>query len=132
MAGHFSVVQGSPNMVELEDTKRHKTDVFGIIEEMTSRAGGAEKASFAKITLWTPDKLHRHEMAEETYICLENEGQIFLDGKIVDFTPGVRVIIEPGTLHAARPIKGELVFYCVSSPPFDEKDVYYDRRGRKW
>lgn len=132
MLGHFSVVQGSPKMVELEDKKRRKIDVFGIIEEITSRAGGAEKASFAKITLWTADKLHFHKIAEETYICMEGEGQIFLDGKIIDFNPGVRVIIEPDTLHAARPVKGELVFYCVSSPPFDEKDVYYDRRGRKW
>ena len=132
MSSHYSVVQGSPKMVELEDTKRHKTDVFGMVEEITSRISGAEKASFAKITLWTPDRLHCHKVAEETYICIEGEGQIFLDGKIIDFTPGVRVIIEPGTLHAARPAKGELIFYCVSSPPFDEKDVYYDHRGRKW
>ncbi len=127
---NFTVVSEKPNIVEFNDGK----EVFGEVEEITSRAVGAERANVAKVTLWGPDVLHTHKEAEETYICLEGEGELYIDGQIIDFVPGIRVIIAPGTLHAARPKKewDKLVLLCVASPAFSPTDVYEDSRGRKW
>lgn len=126
----FTVVSEKPNIVEFNDDK----EFFGEVEEITSRAVGAERANVAKVTLWGPDVLHTHKEAEETYICLEGEGKLFLDGRIIDFVPGIRVIVAPGTLHAARPKEefGKLVLLCMASPAFSPDDVYEDPRGRKW
>lgn len=126
----FTVVKEKPNIVKFSDDK----EVFGEVEEITSRAVGAERANVARVTLWGADVLHAHKEAEETYICQEGKGELFLDGKITDFVPGVRAIIAPGTLHAARPKEefGKLVLLCVASPAFSPDDVYEDPRGRKW
>ena len=127
---NYKVIGERPKIVEFEDEK----EVFGEVEEITSRELGAEKANIVKVTLWGPDFLHKHKIAEETYVCLKGDGEIFLDGETFDFSEGERVIIPPGTLHATRPKRffGKLVFLCISSPPFDPKDVYNDPRGRDW
>jgi mannose-6-phosphate isomerase-like protein (cupin superfamily) len=124
------ILEEDPRVVYLDD----ETGNFGEIEEFTSKATGAQKANIVHVTLYGPDLLHSHKIAEETYISEIGGGELFLDGEIIPFVPGKRVIIGPGIVHAARP-KGnspELVFLCVSSPPFDPKDVYKDPRGRKW
>lgn len=38
-----------------------KKEVFGEVEEITSRALGAERTNVAKVTLWGPDFLHHHK-----------------------------------------------------------------------
>jgi mannose-6-phosphate isomerase-like protein (cupin superfamily) len=124
----YIIVREKPKIIELNDDK----GIFGIVEEITSRAVGAERANIAKIILWGPDILHTHKETEETYICVKGEGEIFLIDQIFEFIPGVRVIVRPGILHAAKPKKGKLVFLCVSSPAFNPKDVYNDPRGRAW
>ncbi len=119
-----------PNIVKLQ----HWNDTFGEVEEITSRNLGAERANVVKVTLQGRDILHSHKEAEETYVCLEGEGELFLDDQIVKFVPGVKVIIKPGTVHAARPKRNQskLVFLCISSPPFSSDDVINDPRGRRW
>jgi len=128
----FVVLRKKTKIVELIDEKRKEE--FGEVEEITSRDVGATQANLAKVTLYGPDYLHSHKKAEETYICVDGIGEIYLNGQILDFTPGTRVIIRPGTLHAARPkeILRKLVFWCISSPPFNPKDDYYDPKGRDW
>lgn len=129
------IITDEPNIVEL----REGGEVFGKVEEITSKALGAKRTNVAKVTLLGPDVLHSHGEAEETYICLEGQGELYLgelylDGQVFDFVPGMRVIIDPGIQHAARPNKDfeRLVILCVSSPPFDPNDVYEDSRGRRW
>lgn len=121
-----------PNIVEF----KHWKDTFGRAEELTSAVLGARQANISRITLTGRDILHYHKVAEETYVCREGEGYLFLNGKIVRFSRGDIVVIHPGTVHAAMPTrrdtKLELVFWCVSSPPFDPKDVFNDPRGRRW
>ena len=126
----FVLVREKAHVVELEDDK----EVFGEVEEITSRAVGAERVNVAKVTLWGPDILHYHKEAEETYICLEGEGELFIDGQIFKFVPGIRAIIRPGVVHAARPKQklGRVVFLCVASPAFSPDDVFEDSRGRIW
>lgn len=127
----FIFIKGeeAPLVVELQDGE----EFFGEVEEVTSRGLGAEWTSLAKVTLWAADFIHSHTHAEETYYCVEGKGRIYLNGKIREFCPGDRVIIKPGTLHAAKP-KGlsKLVFWCISSPAFNPIDVFEDERGRNW
>lgn len=120
-----------PDAVKLKDGK----EVFGQAEEFTSRVLGARQSNIVKVTLWGPDILHSHRKAEETYICMGGEGEIFLENDIYRFIPRMIVIIRPKVLHAARPKRGwskKLVFACVSAPPFDPSDVFEDSRGRNW
>ena len=126
----FVVIRTNPKVVKMEDDKGG----FGELEELTSRELGAERVNVVRISLWCPDFLHYHEISEETYICLEGEGELFLGDRVIRFNPGTRSIIRPGTLHAARPrlFGWKLVFLCVSSPAFDPADVYNDPVGRRW
>jgi mannose-6-phosphate isomerase-like protein (cupin superfamily) len=135
-----SFITAEPSLIEIVETEplifelKDEDEVFGQVKEITSRSIGARRANVAEITLWAADIIHKHKKNEETYICLEGEGEIYLDGRIIDFPPGTRVIIRPGVQHAARPkdTHSELTFLCVSSPAFDPNDVYEDPRGRKW
>jgi len=132
-AGHTVIGrEPKPKVVKL----KHWRDTFGEVEELISESLGAGRVGVAKVTLTSQDILHWHKETEETYICLKGEGEIFLDGEIVRFIPGVSVIIRPGTVHAARPRsrwgKDELVFFCISSPAFNPDDVINDLRGRRW
>ena len=126
----YYTVSKEPKEMKLKDDKV----VFGKVKEISSISKGARQASIAEVTLWGPDILHYHKKAEETYYCVSGKGEIFLNGKILEFERGTSVIIRPGTVHASRPNNpcGRIVFLCVSSPPFNRRDVYNDRRGRKW
>lgn len=129
---NFIIVKDLPVTADLVDPL-DPDDIFGTAEELVSEAFGAERVSVAKITLWATDILHNHKEGEETYIFVEGRGELFLDGEIFKVGPGVRVIIKPGVVHAARPKNDEeLVFWCVSAPPFNPEDVYNDPRGREW
>lgn len=128
----FIVVRDLPVTVDLVDPL-DPDDIFGTAEEETSEAFGAERVSVAKITLWAADVLHGHKEREETYIFVEGRGELFLDDEIFKVGPGVKAIIKPGVVHAARPKNDEeMVFWCVSVPAFNPEDVYNDPRGREW
>ncbi|MCK4799759.1 hypothetical protein KAS31_02165 [Candidatus Parcubacteria bacterium] len=124
------IITSKPEIIKLYD----KEKTFGEIREITSKELGAKYANFAEVTLWGPDFLHLHKRAEETYVCLEGKGEIILDGIVYEFIPETRIVISPGTLHAVRPKtpNTKVVFYCVSSPPFNPNDVYNDKLGRDW
>ncbi len=126
----FIIIRKEPKVVVLKDNG----EVFGEIREILSVEGGAKRTNLAQVTLKGPDILHSHRKAEETYICVEGEGYIFLNGEIYDFGLGTRIIIKPGTLHAASPKNDseKLVFLCISSPAFDPDDVFEDPCRRVW
>ena len=125
-----NIIKEKPKVVEFKDGGT----VFGRAEEITSREVGAEGANLARITLFGPDVIHTHEKAEETYIYESGMGKILLGDQIFEFGPGTRVIIPPGMPHAAKPADSfpQLIFLCVSSPPFDPADDHLDPRGRNW
>lgn len=120
----------SGEMIMLED----ENGTFGRIWETTSAANGAKKAGIAHVELWGPDVLHWHKEAEETYLCLEGEGEMKVGRDICPFLPGYSVIIDPGTVHAAMPKSPcqLLRFLCISSPPFNPNDVFPEPQGRRW
>jgi mannose-6-phosphate isomerase-like protein (cupin superfamily) len=126
------IITDEPREITLEDNGI----VFGKVVEITSRAFGADRANVALVTLEGSDLIHHHQNGQETYICVTGEGELLLGAAtetIIPFREGVRVIVRPGTKHAARPLAGQtLEFICVSSPAFDPADVYNDPRGRNW
>jgi len=73
------IIREEPKKTPLQDG----TVTFGEAEEITSRQIGAEKTNLAKITLWGPDILHKHALAEETYVCTVGTGELFLGDQIV-------------------------------------------------
>ena len=112
--------------------------IFGEIWELTSPASRSDRTNLAIVTLWAADFLHHHKVARETYYCIEGAGEVFLKeaaevaAKYIPFMPGDQVDINAGTVHAAKPYKGEtLRFLCLSDPAFDPADVYQHPAGRK-
>lgn len=126
----FKIIEGTPKKMPLE----YFSKPFGLVNEIVSGSDGADRASWANITLWGADVLHSHKVAQEIYIYSHGgAGKIFLDGKILAFKRGMRVIINPGVVHAAKPLKGKILYFaCVSTPAFNPADVYVDPRGREW
>jgi len=126
----FCIIHEKPKIIELRD----EIGAVGKVEEFTSKSTGAVQANVTDVTLWGPFFLHHHKISEETYICSDGEGEVFLDGQIIEFGPGVRVIVKPGTVHAARPKKGceKLVYLTVTAPAEDPSDNIFDPRGRAW
>lgn len=125
-----SIVKDKPKVVKFKDGDI----IFGQAEEITSRALGAKGANLARVTLFGPDAVHIHKKTEETYIYESGMGKILLGDQISEFGPGTRAIIPPGTPHAVKPANSfpQVIFLCVSGPPFDPKDVYPDPRGWDW
>lgn len=113
---------------------KHDGEVLGRAEESPYLENAM--FSFALITLWKPDAVHYHNKGEETYVILQGDGKIFLNGKIVPIAEGTRVFIPPGVRHAAKPVgfSKELRFCCISTPhPFDPSDVIHDVfRATRW
>ena len=124
------LITEKPKIFYLKDGE----EKVGEIEQITSAAVGAKKASVARITLRKPDYIHACQEKEEIYIGEKGYGKIFLNEEILKFGPGDRAIIPPGVYHAVKPANpfSEITFLCISSPPFKHKDVILDRRRRKW
>lgn len=123
------VLNSSSREVELSYQGR----VFGSAEEFIPLSEGRVRSGLALVTLWDTDVIHHHNVGEETYIFWRGDGEIFLNGEIVPFVMGTKVVIPPGALHAARPTNyKEIAFWCVSTPPFTPEDVVYDRKGQWW
>lgn len=130
--GNYLVLRKEPKIIDLEDDK----EIFGEIKELISKELGSGQTGVgaAEVTLWGPDFIHHHRKTGEIYIWREGKGKIFLDGEILPFNSGARIIIGPGTNHAAAPDPDcvQLVFLCISVPAFDPIDFHKDPRGREW
>ena len=64
---------------------------------------------------------HYHETLTETYVVLDGEGVIELDGEEVPLRPGTVVHIPPGVRHRAV---GALTILNIVTPPFDPSDEH--------
>jgi len=67
--------------------------------------------------------VHWHKRMTETYVVLEGEGHVELDGERVPVRPMTAVMIRPGCRHRAL---GRLTILNVVMPPFDPDDEYMD------
>ena len=66
---------------------------------------------------------HYHKRLTETYVILEGEGQMELDGKLFPIRPGNTIRIKPGCRHRAL---GKLKIMVISVPSFDPEDEWFD------
>jgi len=68
-------------------------------------------------------RVHYHKKITETYFILEGEGQMELDGDLVDVRPGTGVLIKPRCRHRAI---GKLRVLVTVIPPHDPDDEWFD------
>ena len=62
--------------------------------------------------------LHKHEAQEEIYIVLNGKGLIYLDGELVDLTPGDVVRVNPEVYRALKADdESELICLIVGALP---------------
>lgn len=68
-------------------------------------------------------KVHYHKRLTETYVVLDGEGYLELDGKRVPVKPLLAVMIKPGCRHRAV---GKMRLLILVVPPFDPADEWFD------
>jgi mannose-6-phosphate isomerase-like protein (cupin superfamily) len=68
-------------------------------------------------------RVHYHKKLTETYIVLEGEGYLELDGDRVPLKPLTTVRIQPGCRHRAV---GKLKVLNIVFPVFDPEDEWFD------
>ena len=68
-------------------------------------------------------RTHYHKRLTETYIVLEGQGFLELDGERVALQPLTAVTIRPGCRHRAV---GNLKILNLVVPPFDPEDEWFD------
>jgi mannose-6-phosphate isomerase-like protein (cupin superfamily) len=80
-------------------------------------------ASVHLVDISTEAKLHYHKHMTETYVVLEGEGYLELDGDRVPLKPLTSVQIRPGCRHRAV---GNLKILNIAIPIFDPEDEWFD------
>ncbi len=84
-------------------------------------------ASVHMVDISKDSRVHYHRKMTETYVVLEGEGEIELDGEIHPLTPLKSVVIRPGCRHRAYPKQGgTLRILNIAMPPFDPADEFED------
>lgn len=68
-------------------------------------------------------KAHYHKRLTEIYLVLEGEGQMELDGKLVDVKPLTAIFIKPLCRHRAI---GKMRIINIPIPAFDPNDESFD------
>jgi mannose-6-phosphate isomerase-like protein (cupin superfamily) len=68
-------------------------------------------------------RTHYHKRMTETYVVLEGEGWLELDGERVPVRPMSTVMIRPGCRHRAV---GKLKILNIPVPAFDPEDEWFD------
>ena len=84
--------------------------------------GGNQVASMHLVEISKNSRPHYHKKTTEIYYCLEGEGHLEIDQKIVPLKPGVSVLIPPKCVHRAV---GKLKILSVPVPAFDQEDEWF-------
>lgn len=80
-------------------------------------------ASVHVVDISCDSRPHYHKHTVETYVVLEGEGEMELDGQRYPIRPMTVIRIHPGCRHRAI---GRLRIVNVCTPPFDGVDEYED------
>ena len=81
------------------------------------------KASIHLVEILEDARTHYHKKLTETYVVLEGEGWLELDGDRIPLKPMTSVIIRPGCRHRAV---GQLKLLNIPIPAFDPEDEWFD------
>lgn len=68
-------------------------------------------------------RTHYHKKMTEIYLILEGEGQMELDGELVDVKKDSTIFIPPGVRHRAI---GKMKIVNIPIPAFDAGDEWFD------
>ena len=75
------------------------------------------------VDISTEARTHYHKRLTETYVILEGEGFIELDGERIPVRPLSTILIRPGCRHRAI---GQLKVLNFVVPAFDPADEWFD------
>ena len=81
------------------------------------------EASVHLVEILEDARTHYHKKLTETYIVLEGEGWLELDGERIPLKPLTTVKIHPGCRHRAV---GQLKVLNIVMPVFDPADEWFD------
>ena len=81
------------------------------------------KASVHLVEILEDARTHSHKTLTETYVVLEGEGYLELDGERIPLQPLTTVKIHPGCRHRAV---GKLKVLNIVLPVFDPEDEWFD------
>ncbi len=84
-------------------------------------AGGALSVHLTEIS--AESRTHYHKGLTETYVVIEGEGWLELDGERIPLRPLTAVTIRPGCRHRAV---GSLKLLNFVVPAFDPSDEWFD------
>jgi mannose-6-phosphate isomerase-like protein (cupin superfamily) len=85
--------------------------------------GPASPASVHLVEISESARIHYHKIMTETYVILEGEGNLELDGAAVPVKPLMAVQIRPGCRHRAV---GRMKILNIAVPAFDPADEWFD------
>ncbi len=80
-------------------------------------------ATLHVVEIKSDSRTHYHKKLTEIYYILAGEGQMELDGRLIDVRPGSAIMIKPGCRHRAI---GKLKVINVPIPAFDPEDEWFD------
>ena len=80
-------------------------------------------ASVHLVEIAAEARAHYHKRMTETYVILEGEGHLELDGELIPVRPWTAVQIPPGCRHRAV---GNLKILNIPVPAFDPEDEWFD------
>lgn len=82
-----------------------------------------QAATMHMVNISENSRVHYHKKLTETYLVLEGEGHMELDGDVISVKPMTSVLIKPGCRHRAI---GKLKVIVVAIPAFDPEDEWFD------
>ena len=83
----------------------------------------ASEGSVHFVEILEDARTHYHKKLTETYVVLEGEGYLELDGERIPLKPLTTVKIHPGCRHRAV---GKLKVLNIVMPVFDPEDEWFD------
>jgi mannose-6-phosphate isomerase-like protein (cupin superfamily) len=113
-------------------TARYHAADFNDIEPVRCPCGWARRAfaqvecapaSVHLVKIEEDARTHYHKHMTETYVILEGEGFLELDGERIPVRPMSTVMIRPGCRHRAI---GKLTILNIPVPAFDPADEWFD------
>ena len=112
------------------DDEPLKTETGEIIYELIGKAVTSTpdaNHSLARIVIpkGKSSEPHFHKVSQESYVILEGEGQMFVDGEEFTLRSGQACHIEPEEIHQIKNQgQRDLIFLAVCVPPWVPEDSF--------
>ena len=115
------------NIVSREEIRAYRTKDGSLVREIVHPDHiPARNLSLAEARLerGASTALHYHDESEEVYYVIAGRGILMIAGEETDIGPGQAALIPPRSRHrVANTGDEDLVFLCLSSPPYTHRDT---------